>query len=300
MLLSSRAQTLIDDELRVFSADFKQHFLEKETKPSHIGRPFLLHCEGAEVGILLVHGLMAAPEEVRQWAEYLHQMGYTVYAPRMAGHGTSAVDLSHRTMNDWVDSVNRGHDILKCICPRIVVAGFSTGGAIALHQVINKPQDFEALISISAPLRFKKFSAHFAAPVNCWNIAVNKLENLGIRRAINTSYLKKEYVTNHADNPHINYLRCPVNGIVQIKKLMRKVYGKLSSISIPTLIIHADGDPKVDVTSAHKIFKVIASENKVYREIEYHQHGIIRGEIAKSVFDEVGIFLRKNIPLPVS
>lgn len=286
-----QCQVLLDAELALFNEEYDRHFLEGESKPKHIGQPYLLHHPykkgGVNKAVLLVHGLMAAPEEVRQWADYLFAQGYTVYAPRLAGHGTSALDLSTRTMDEWADSVQRGHEILKNCSDEITIAGFSTGAALTLHHAIQNPEDFNALISISAPLKFKKFSAHFAKPVNYWNRVINLL------RLPNP---KKEYVTNHADNPHINYLRCPVSSIVQIQRLMKGIRKGLASIEMPSLMIHANGDPKVDVESSQEIYDLIGSESKQYHEIDFDLHGIIRGEISGEVFGHVGAFLKNVHP----
>lgn len=283
-----QCQVLLDAELALFNDEYHRHFLAGESKPKHIGQPYLLHHPykngTVNKAVLLVHGLMAAPEEVRQWADYLFAQGYTVYAPRLAGHGTSAVDLSNRTMAEWVDSVQRGHEILKNCCDEITIAGFSTGAALTLHHAIQNPNSFNGLISISAPLKFKKFSAHFAKPVNYWNRLINVL------RLPNP---KKEYVTNHADNPHINYLRCPVSSIVQIQRLMKGIRSKLATVEMPSLMIHANGDPKVDVQSSQDIYDLIGSESKQYHEIDFDLHGIIRGDISKQVFGHVGDFLEE-------
>ncbi len=286
------AERLLQNEQSLFNKDYEQYFIEDESKPKAIGEPFLLKHPTSTQGVLLIHGLMAAPEEVREWGEFLFSQGYTVYAPRMAGHGTSAIDLAQRTMEDWVESVERGHEILKGYCDNIIIAGFSTGGAMALYQTIKHPDAFDALISISAPLKFKKFSAHFAAPINNWNLLSRLFGDALLDQWMDTS----EFVTNHADNPHINYLRCPVSGIVQIQRLMKKVYPGLASISIPTLIIHAKGDPKVDVQSGRDIFKKIKTKHKTYKEIDFNLHGIVRGDIAKEVFAEVSAFLHETYP----
>jgi len=286
MSLSEHCVHLIAQEQNKFEQEYQQHFLSGESKEKHIGSPYLLHNSNSSRGVLLVHGFMAAPEEVREWADFLFEQGYTVYAPRMAGHGTSATDLSQREMKEWLASVEHGHDILKACCDNIVIGGFSTGAAVALHQVITKPGEFEGLISISAPLKFKKFSAHFASPVNSWN---KLLTRLGIEKG------RKEFVTNHADNPHINYLRCPVNGIVEIKRLMKQVSKGLSKIDIPTLIIHADNDPKVDVESSREINKRLKTTHSRYREVSFDLHGIIRGPISDQVFNEVDLFLKQSL-----
>lgn len=293
-VLPALCQQLLNEERKRFEADYQQHYLEGETKPKAIGEPYLLHNTGSTRGVLLIHGLMAAPEEVREWADFLLSKGYTVYAPRMAGHGTSADDLSHRQMDEWIDSVNRGHEILKTCCEHIIVAGFSTGGAVALHQAITKPGEFEALISISAPLKFKKFSAHFARPVNRWNKALCQLDKL-TPPFISTSKCRKEFATNHADNPHINYLRCPISSIVEIQRLMKGVQKSLATLSLPTLIIHGTHDPKVDVKSARELFKQLPDGNKYYKEVDFHLHGIIRGDIGQQVFCEVDEFLSKRV-----
>jgi carboxylesterase len=271
-------------ESLLFAGAYKKHFLAGETKPRPIGEPYLLHSAATQRGVLLIHGLMAAPEEVREWAESLYSLGFTVYAPRLAGHGTSAVDLARCSYRDWVDSVNRGHAILKSCCEQIVVAGFSTGAALALHQAITKPEAFAAVISISAPFKFKGISSRFAEPLDHWN---SFLHSLGIK------CLRRDFVANHPDNPQINYFRCPVRSFVQVKALMKKVYKKLPALSLPVLIIQADNDPKVDGQSGRKIHDRISSPNKVYREIHFHQHGIVRGEISRNVFAEVEAFLNK-------
>jgi len=134
MLISAECKRLMRRESLLFAGDYRKHFLAGETKPRQIGEPYLLHHAETNRGILLIHGLMAAPEEVRQWADFLYSRGYTVYAPRLAGHGTSVADLAQHNYSDWVDSVNRGHAILKTCCEQIVVAGFSTGAGLALHQ----------------------------------------------------------------------------------------------------------------------------------------------------------------------
>jgi len=88
---------LVDAEKELFEREYRRYFVDGETKPKQIGEPYLLENPRSAQGVLLVHGLMAAPEEVREWAEYLCAQGYSVYAPRMAGHGTSSADLSHRS-----------------------------------------------------------------------------------------------------------------------------------------------------------------------------------------------------------
>ena len=138
-----RLQGLLDAERARFQREREQHFLPDETRHPRVGAPIFL--PGSADGVLLVHGLMAAPEEVREWAEDLNARGYTVYAPRLAGHGTSATDLAGRRMEEWLESVERGHAILAEGCDRVVIAGFSTGAALALAEALRHPERYMAV-----------------------------------------------------------------------------------------------------------------------------------------------------------
>jgi len=284
--VNAHCDGLLGKERRRFHAAYQTYFLKGETKPRQIGEPFLLHNGSARTGILLVHGLMAAPEEVREWAQFLYAKGYTVYAPRLEGHGTSAIDLSTKRHEDWIESVDRGVEILKSCCDRIIIGGFSTGAGLALYQALLKPADFEAVISISAPLKFKGVSTRFVEILQAWNLFAAKLGMTG---------LTKTYARNHPDNPHINYHRCPIQGIVEVKALMRKVSAALCSLKIPVLIVQGRNDPKVDGKSGQKLFRQIPHAH--YREIDFHLHGIIRGPISLDVFRAVEDFLNTRYPV---
>jgi carboxylesterase len=286
---------LVSAESALFIKEYEKNYSAGESKPPDIGMPFFLHSPGSDTGVLLIHGLMAAPEEVREWAQFLHEKGLTIYVPRLSGHGTSSQDLSMRNYDDWLDSVDRGHAILKKCCKKILIAGFSTGAGLALQSVIRKPHDFEAVIAVSAPLRFKSFSSRFAEALNAFNHFCNYF---GVRN------LTKEFMKNDADNPHINYLLCPVSAFVQVKKLMKKVRKSLPDIDIPALVIQAKNDPKVAPQSGPVIFNLLGTNRKHFAWIDYNMHGIVRGKIANDVFKEVELFLSAyrliNLPNNIS
>jgi carboxylesterase len=283
---------LLADEAALFRKEYEKNYAAGESKPPDIGMPFFLRAPLSDTGVLLIHGLMATPAEVRQWADFLHAKGLTVYAPRLAGHGTSSKDLSVRNYPEWLNSVDRGHAILKTCCKKILVAGFSTGAGLALQSVILRPRDFEAVIAVSAPLKFKSFSSKFAELLHGFNLLCKRAGLGG---------LAVEYLKNDADNPHINYLRCPVSAFVQVKKLMRSVRRSLPEIDIPALVIQAKNDPKVAPESGPAIFQRLGTRKKHFAWIDYYLHGIILGGMADNVFKEVALFLTAHHlikPLP--
>ncbi len=283
-VLSTSCKKHLDQELARFQDAYKKHYLPGETKRTDIGAPFLLHHPESRDAVLLIHGFMAAPYEVREWADDLFSRGYTVYAPRLAGHGTSAADLAGQNYENWIDSVERGYEILTQCSERIISAGFSTGAGLALHQAIRHPHRYRAVISVSAPMKFKGLSSSLSETMERWNQAAGRLR---------LRSLQKPFARNHPDNPEINYHRCPIHGFNQVKALMRTVYQGLPGLSIPVLIVQGNRDPKVSPNAGKMIFDRLRTREKQYVEIDYHLHGIVRGPVGTTVFSAVADFLSR-------
>jgi alpha-beta hydrolase superfamily lysophospholipase len=102
------AKYLMELDVREFETDYHQFYVQGESKPMAVGMPLLVKGKSKNVGILLSHGYMAAPLEVKKLANFLGQLGYWVYVPRLKGHGTSPEDLATRSYQDWIGSVDRG------------------------------------------------------------------------------------------------------------------------------------------------------------------------------------------------
>lgn len=288
MPLPDSLQVDFDREISLFHEEYSRNVIKGETKEQVIGAPFFLHHSGSRISVLLIHGFMAAPHEVREWADDFHAKGYTVYAPRLAGHGTSAVDLARRSFRDWIDSVERGYAILASVSDQIIVAGFSTGAGLALHQAVHHPERYLAVVSVSAPMKFKSLSSRFSEILELWN---------GCCRFLKLDSFQKPFATNHPDNPEINYHRCPIHGFNQVKALMRDVDKGLPGISIPALIVQGNRDPKVSPDAGKMIFDRIGSKVKTYVEIDYHLHGIVRGDVGRKVFSAVHAFFSQVVSI---
>jgi 1-acyl-sn-glycerol-3-phosphate acyltransferase len=130
------ANYLQNQAVKEFKKDYEKFKVEGETKPLSVGMPFLLKGRSKDVGIVLSHGYMAAPLEVRQLAQYLNRLGFWVYAPRLKGHGTSPEDLAMRSYLDWRLSVDQGYAIISNLCKHVVAGGFSTGAGLALDLAV--------------------------------------------------------------------------------------------------------------------------------------------------------------------
>ncbi len=266
-----------------FKKDYEEFKVEGETKPISVGMPFLIKGRSKDLGIVLSHGYMAAPLEVRQLAEYLGRLGFWVYAPRLKGHGTSPEDLATRSYLDWRNSVDHGYAIISNICKRVVAGGFSTGAGLALDLAV-RVKAVAGVFAVSAPLRLKDFSSRFAPAVDMWNRLMERARQVGA---------KKEFVANNPANPHINYSRNPISGVVELDRLMDDLEPRLTDLNVPALVVQSRGDPVVDPKGSRKIFELIGTSEKEYLLFNFDRHGILLGEGAQKVHRAIGEFIKR-------
>ena len=248
-----------------------------------MGRPFLIRGKSRAVGVVLSHGYMAAPLEVRELAEYLGRLGFWVYAPRLKGHGTSPEDLAMSSYLDWRESVDRGYAIISNICDRVVAGGFSTGAGLALDLAV-RVEEVAGVFAVSAPMRLKDFSSRFAPAVDMWNRLMERARQVGA---------KKEFVENKPENPHINYKRNPISGVVEVDRLMDELEPRLPELRVPSFVVQSQGDPVVDPKGSRKIFELIGSTDKEYLLFNFERHGILLGDGAYKVHRAIGEFLKR-------
>ena len=274
---------LMEKALFDYERDYANFAIEGESKDKEVGMPIFIRGKSREIGIVLIHGYMATPLEVKGLAEFLGQIGYRVYAPRLKGHGTSPDDLATRNYMEWVESVEEGYAIIRNNCKKVVVGGFSTGAGLAL-DLCTRVKDVDGVFAISPPLKLQDFSAKFVPAVNLWNWLMDRVK---IESA------KKEFVINSPENPHINYKRNPVSGILELERLMDSLEAKLADIKIPALIVQSFRDPVVNPEGSKRIFQLLGSTEKEYLLVNYERHGIILGEKCERVYKAVADFMKR-------
>jgi esterase/lipase/1-acyl-sn-glycerol-3-phosphate acyltransferase len=275
------AGTLMKKAVDEFEQDYKTYYIEGESKKKDVGRPLLVKGSSKDMGVVLVHGYMAAPMEVRELAVYLGRRGFWVYTPRLKGHGTAPEDLAIRTFKDWVASVDAGYAVISNICRQVVVGGFSAGAGLAL-DLAARVNGVKGIFAISPPMRLQDFSSKFVPAVDVWNRLMKKVRFEGA---------KMEFVENQPENPHINYFRNPVSGVLELERLMDAVDDKLSDIQMPALVVQSLGDPVVKPSGSRRTFNHIGSEDKAYILFNFDRHGILLGKDAGKVHKAIGDFI---------
>lgn len=266
-----------------FLEDYTKHYKEGESKDKSIGNPIFLKQNPEAPGILLIHGYMAAPEEMKSFAQYLHQNGFTVYVPRLKGHGTSPQDLAGTKFEQWIESVEEAFIILRHSCEKLVAGGFSTGAGLAL-DLCTRVDGMAAVFAVAPPMRLQDLGSYFVSAFNSWNTMIKK---------IHLTAMVKEFIENHPENPHINYFRNPIAGIHQLEKLMESLEPKLKTIRKPVLVVQSRKDPVVNPKGTLKLFEGLGSETKECYIYDYNRHGILIGEGATRIYKAIENFIRQ-------
>ncbi len=277
------AKRLMDAAVEEYQRDYKKYYIDGESKPLEVGMPTLIKGKSRDIGVVLSHGYMAAPLEVMELARYLGRLGFWVYVPRLKGHATSPEDLATRTYPDWQRSVDQGYAIISSLCKRVVAGGFSTGAGLAL-DLAARVKGVSGVFAVSAPMRLKDFSSRFATAVDMWNRFMERARQVGA---------KKEYVENKPENPHINYMRNPISGVVELERLMDDLEPKLPDLMAPSLVVQSKRDPVVDPKGSRRIFDLIGSKDKEYVLFNFDRHGILLGDGSRRVHRTIGEFIKR-------
>ncbi len=273
---------LLEQALREFEQDYEHFYSEKESKPGDVGRPFLIKGKKSGLGVLLIHGYMAAPPEVADLAVYLAQKGIPLFVPRLRGHGTSPEDLSGRTYKDWIASVDLGYALIRTRCRKVIVGGFSTGAALAL-ELVHRVKDASGVFAVCPPRRLHDLYLKKNLAKDIWKLVLEKVR--GARSG------EKEFIKNTPENPHISYLRNPVDGIREVELLMDGLEPVLPQISVPALVLHSRRDPVASPEESRRIYEMLGSVHKEYILFNFERHNILSGPGSRRVHEIIGGFV---------
>ena len=273
---------LLKKALADFEQDYHTFYIDGESKDMSIGAPIFIRGRIGKPGILLLHGYMAAPAELKALAAYLAKHGYWIYIPRLKGHGTSAEDLATRTWKDWTTSVDEGFALIHSRCRRVIAGGFSMGAGLALDAAARiRHPSLCGVFAVCPPFELQDYTSRLAPAVNMWN---------RLMKTIKHGESGKEFVENHPENPHINYPRNPISGVQELEKFMKQTEGRLKDIHAPVLLVQADEDPVVDEKGTRRAFNLLKSKRKTCMIFHAERHGILNGENASEVHQVIADF----------
>lgn len=212
-------------------------------------------------GVLLVHGLTGSPSEMRFVGKQLHKMGFTVYAPVLAGHCVDEEALTKTRYEDWLDSIQEALSRLSRDVAEIYMAGICVGGALALlgahHSGLVK-----AVVMYSPTLNYNGWNVPFYYPWGkyfrhflillpfVYKINFSERHPYGIK-----SDRVRKAIMGAGSGIEGTLPSFPGKALYQNYRLNRVLKKSLPGIHVPTLLIHAREDDVSHPRNAYRIQK---------------------------------------------
>lgn len=239
--------------------------------------------QGNNTAVLLVHGFTGTPDDMEYLAQKIHnETNFTVYVPRLPGHGTNSNDFRHSNAREWLRKVYDSYLNLKNEYDTVYLGGLSMGGLLAILTAarFNTEKLFliaAALYAHNKLLPLSHLVKYFIPVMN--NKLASGAENYenDDRVKLYRNYWEKHYTPQTAE----------------LHKLMRLSRNKLNKIKSDTLIIASKNDEQVPMKAAYTIEKEISSENKKLIVFENSPHVINNGPEKESCAEHIINFLLK-------
>jgi esterase/lipase len=262
-----------DDQLLAYEWDYQKfqraryHEINaQQTQCEDANWYFLKSSRKSASAVLLIHGFLSGPAELRSLGERLHADGHHVLGVRLKGHGTSPWDLRGRSWQDWAASVERGYDILKAYSQSVHIVGFSTGGLLALNHAAKYPnRRIKSVTSVSAPVHFRNKNMIFVPLLHHANRLVSWVTSEGLM----------PFRPNKPENPTVNYQHIPIRALYQLQQLIYHLTKDKLSIAANVYLFQGDKDPVVDPASVETLEKLISADTTTVTLLDSDIHGVV-------------------------
>jgi esterase/lipase len=207
-------------------------------------------------GVLLVHGFTGTPMSMRPWGEHLAEAGFAVRCPLLPGHGTRWQDCNLVTEDDWTTAVGAAFDELAKDVDRVVVAGLSMGGTLAIRLAEVRPDDVAALVLVNPSLLTQRLDAKL----------LPLIARITPSWAPIASDIKKPGITELA------YPKLPTRAVLGLRRLWTSTRADLGRVAAPVLLYRSVTDHVVEPASGKALLAGIASTDvtEVLLENSYH------------------------------
>jgi carboxylesterase len=235
---------------------------------------------GAGTGVLLVHGFTGSPFSMRPWGEHLAAEGFAVRAPLLPGHGTRWQDCNLSTEQEWVDAVTGAFDELRAECDRVVVAGLSMGGTLAIRLAELRPADVAALVLVNPSLLTERLDAKLlpllARLTPSWKAIANDIKKPGVDERA--------------------YAKLPTRAVLGLRRLWTATRDDLARVTAPLLVFRSVTDHVVEPASVRLLLAEVGSTDVTEVLLHESYHVATLDNDAPEVFARSVEWIRERVP----
>jgi len=245
--------------------------IPEKTKVLPISLP--LFYKGGSTAVLIIHGFMGSPHNMIYLSERLNKGGFTVFVPRLPGHGTNSDDFVQSSWQDWLRTSIDAYLNLAAKYNKVYVAGLSMG----------------ALLTVILSAKYKPEKIVLAAPaieVSNWKVKLAPFIRYFIKKIDNKE--KRKYDDSNLmmlANEYWNYYW--ISKLADFRHLQKMAKRYLKDVISETLVIVSKSDRSVPLKAGDIIDKNIKAVSKKRVVLKDSSHIIVNDVEKERVADEI-------------
>jgi carboxylesterase len=221
-------------------------------------QPFLWETDGPAV--LLIHGFMGTPAEMRPLGEAFRQSGWSVQGLLLPGFGPELDTLFEQNLQDWIGSAESALLTLRARRRPVVLVGYSMGAAVALSIAADRSIDGLILIApfwrIGTPIQrlvwqIAKRIFRRPKPFKRADFADPRL------REFFGGLLPELDLSDPATQSTIRQLRIPTTFADQVFGLGKAAGEAAANVTSPTLIVQGMDDKAIKPATTRQLLQAM-------------------------------------------
>ena len=242
---------------------------------------------GRRGACLLLHGWITAPADFGDLPQALDEAGWDVVAPLQAGHGTTPRELKGITPDALLDAARGHYDALRGRYDRVVLVGFSMGGAMATILAAEQPPDRLVLIAPFCGVRHKWY---YVLPPRWWSAAFSPL----------VSYVPRPESFVYCNRPEgkdaiLTYDAFHTDAAGALFALRHRLLREtdLATVTMPALLVYGRGDETCSPEATDALFARLPAEPKQRVVLPESNHHLLHDYDRQQAIDTIVEFVGK-------
>jgi carboxylesterase len=222
--------------------------------------PFTDLRRGATTAALLIHGFPGTPAEVRPLARSLQYAGISVAAPLLPGFGADIPTLGKRSHSEWIDTVRTLTQNLRAEHERVILVGYSMGGAIAIHAASEDDPRPDALVLLAPFWQLGPPWLQIALPILARFVreirpfAKTDFTDPRTRRDL-LKFIPDANLDDEPTREAVRQISLPFRVINELRILGRSAHRLAPQLTLPTLVLQGTEDRIVPSSGTRRLVR---------------------------------------------
>lgn len=183
----------------------------------------ILEHEHSDKVVILVHGFIGSPFEVRALGEELYRQGVTVVMPLLPGFGRTTKEANTVKAEMWTNEIHKLFDELAPCYSKVSLAGFSLGGSVVSYVALNDVAFFSKLdtVTLISPALYLK-NQFFIDLFLPFRFMVGNSFTVQNAASISKKLGNSDLDTPNS-HPDFYNLELPLNAVNELRRLNKKI-----------------------------------------------------------------------------